>query len=86
MNLFLNVKLPNDATWSKVTEDVARRGLRAREMSRNGELEKRLDINGPMSELPRPRAASESDQPMQVSVPAGRPIPSWTGRRNSSTE
>lgn len=80
--LFLNVKLPGDEAWSKVTADVARRGLRSRETIRSNELERRLDVNGPLS-LDRPRAASSS-LPMQLGSPT-RPTP-WTGRRSSAAE
>ena len=56
--LYLNVKLPGDGGWSKVSLDLAKRGLRARDVVEVGNLERRLDING--SPVDRARAASTS--------------------------
>ena len=82
--LFLNVKLPGDETWSRVSYEVARRGLRARETLRDNDLERRLDVNGP-SAAGRPRASSESSVPMLLDQPAPTTAP-WTGRRSSARE
>ena len=57
--LFLNAKLPGDSTWSRISIDVARRGLRAREELTNSEVEQRFDITGPARE----RSASLADFP-----------------------
>lgn len=55
-SLFLNAKLPGDESWSQVSLDVARRGLKAREVLTDEEMERRLDITGPLA--PRPHSAS----------------------------
>ena len=59
--LFLNAKLPGDENWSRISVDVARRGLRARDQVMNGALERRLDISGPPHD--RQRSASTSHPP-----------------------
>ena len=64
-SLFLNVKLPGDEGWSRVNLDIAKRGLRARDVVEVGNLERRLDINGPP--VDRPRAASTSSIPPATS-------------------
>lgn len=75
--LFLNVKLQGDEAWTKVSTEVARRGLRARELLTDEEIERRLDITGPLSDpAPRPRSASLNEQPMATDV--------WTQRRSGS--
>ena len=81
-SLFLNVKLPGDDAWSRVTVDVARRGLRSRNLARDVDVERRMDINGPSAADGRPRAASTSAQPMQTTPPSQQQS-TWTGRRNS---
>lgn len=87
-NLFLNVKLPGDEKWSRVSLEVARRGLRARDLASDGDLERRLDIGGPLADGDRPRAMSLSTD--NGNPPAARqsgPTPSgssWTGRRSGS--
>ena len=79
--LFLNVRLPGDEQWSKVTVDMARRGLRAKEVQSADGLERRLDITGPATGDGRARASSvatmETDQ--------ARTQPQWTGRRHESS-
>ena len=83
MTLFLNVRLPGDESWSRVSVEVARRGLRAREAANDEHLERRMDITGPLEE--RPRSASTSAAAADVSRP-GRPMGSaWTTRRSDST-
>ena len=47
--LFLNVKLPGDEQWSRVSVEVAKRGMRAKEILSDEALERRLDITGPAS-------------------------------------
>ena len=78
-SLFLNVKLPGDTTWSKVTIDIARRGIRARESLRSEELEQRLDITGPMRSPARPRTTSLSSTATTGSAPG-----TWAARPSSS--
>ena len=73
--LYLNVKLPGDDGWSKVNLDLAKRGLRARDVVEVGNLERRLDINGPP--VDRPRAASTSSVQPPMTGPLG-------GRRSGS--
>ena len=67
--LFLNVKLPGDPTWSVVSADVAKRGLKARAILTDEQLERRFDITGPLAP-PRPRAMSLASQ--HDSPPRGR--------------
>ena len=76
--LFLNAKLPGDESWSRVSYEVAKRGLRAREIQSNGDLERRMDITGARPPQDRQRAAS-------VSSAAPQPMEIWTGRRSEST-
>ena len=62
-SLYLNIKLPGDTRWSKVTLDMARRGVSVRERFTSEELERRIDINGPpANERPRPASTSSSGQ------------------------
>ena len=80
-SLYLNVKLPGDETWSRISTEVARRGLRARESVSDEAIERRMDISGPPNPLQRERAASTS------AAAASRPIlnpPAWTGRASTS--
>ena len=78
-SLFLNVKLPGDEQWSKVSLEVARRGIRARETIDDGQLERRLDITGPLRETQRPRAASTAGPPPPTQASA------WTRRSGGSS-
>lgn len=55
--IYLNVKLPGDTTWSSVTTEMARKGLRKRARANDDDLERRLDID----EEPKQRSASVSD-------------------------
>ena len=82
--LYLNVRLPGDDGWSRVSTDLARRGVRARQMLTDDELERRLDITGPISG--RPRAGSLQHQPMDEDVNLQRrgPAAAWTERRSGS--
>ena len=68
--LYLNVKLPGDQSWSKVTLDIARRGVTARERFASEKMERRFDINGP-------RAPPAPDRPASVSSGSG--AAPWTG-------
>ena len=64
--LYLNVKLPGDESWTRVPVEVAKRGMRAKEILNADQMEKRFDITGPQVDPRRPRAASTSSQPMQI--------------------
>lgn len=77
--LYLNIKLPGDEQWSRVSTEVARRGLRAREVLSDDMLERRLDITGPLTSRPRSSSttAMETNAEMQTTAP-------WTGRRAPS--
>ena len=55
-SLYLNVRLPNEETWCRVSTTLALKGMRARQTLHDGELERRLDITGPLAP-PRPRSA-----------------------------
>ena len=77
--LYLNVKLPGDERWSKVSFDMARRGMRARRDREDSELERRFDIGGP-DHGGRPRAASTSNAERQSPMMTD----AWTGRRTES--
>ena len=77
--LFLNIKLPGDDVWSKVSMEVAMRGMRARETMDDGQLERRLDITGPLNNGPRPRAASTAGPPPPTQASA------WTRRSGGSS-
>ena len=79
-SLFLNVKLPGDETWGRISLQMARRGLRARTKLSEGKLEKRMDITG--TPLDRPRPASTSSATASRSTP-GTSV--WTTRRPEST-
>ena len=79
--LYLNVKLPGDETWSKVLMDLATKGMRAKEMMNDGEIERRLDITGPAMDPPRQRATSVLTY---QAVPGTSRNDTWTGRRAPS--
>ena len=75
-SLYLNVKLPTDESWSRVSIDLARRGIRARQVLNDDEIERRLDITGPIQ--PRPRATS-------TTTGSGATADmEWTSRRSGS--
>ena len=76
--LYLNVKLPGDDSWSRVSLQVAIRGMRARETINDGQLERRLDITGPFQDARR-RATSVTAPPKPTEASA------WTRRAGSST-
>ena len=80
--IYSNVKLPGDQSWSKVSIDMARRGLRARAIQSDGELERRFDITGIQAE--RPRSLSLSQPPVPSNQVAPSASTSWTGRRTES--
>ena len=80
-NLYLNAKLPNEPTWSRIPVEVAMRGLRAREARTSEALERRLDAAGSPTE--RQRSSSMSAAPMDTAGPAG--ASAWTTRRTEST-
>ena len=76
--IYLNVRLPDDDSWSRVSIELARKGLRTREMMSNEDLERRLDIAGPITT--RPRAASLALPPADVPMTTQ----AWTGRSSCS--
>lgn len=76
-SIFLNVKLPGDDRWGKVSIEVATRGMRAKDSLNDDQLERRLDITGPSRDPPRLRAASVADPPPSTSA--------WTRRTAGST-
>ena len=80
--LFLNVKLPGDTNWSKVSAEVVRRGLKAKQSVTDQELERRLDLLGPASLVSRPRTTSLSSSAMDTS---GSTAAQWTGRASTSS-
>ena len=80
MNLYLNVRLPGDLTWSRVSIEVAKRGLRARQLQTNDDLERRLDFAGEM--VDRPRSASTSAASTRTETDSAS---AWTTRRTEST-
>ena len=77
--LYLNVKLPGDENWSKVSLQVALRGMKARESINDDQLERRLDITGPYQDAQRPRASSAIGPPRPTEASA------WTRRAGGST-
>ena len=76
-SLYLNVKLPGDENWSRVSAEVARRGLATKDVASNAALERRLDIGGPPCN--RVRAASVAEPPV-----AGNQRSAWSTRRTAS--
>ena len=70
-SLFLNIKLPGDDKWSKVTLDMARRGVLARERLVSDELEKRLDVSG---------EPVDGDQRQRASSTGAMDTSTWTAR------
>ena len=62
-SLYLNVKLPGDETWSRVSLEVAMRGIKARDNINDDQLERRLDITGPLKDAPRQRSSSLAGPP-----------------------
>ena len=78
-SLYLNVKLPGDEQWSRVSLEVALRGMRARDTINDGQLERRLDITGPFKDAPRPRSSSTAGPPRPTEASA------WMRRPGSST-
>ena len=77
-SLYLNVKLPGDDSWSRVSLQVALRGMRARETLNDDQLERRLDITGPLQDA-RPRAHSTAGPPRPTEASA------WMRRPGGST-
>lgn len=77
-SLYLNVKLPGDEEWSRVSLQVAARGIKAKENANDDQLERRLDITGPLSNGPRRRATSTTGPPPPTEASA------WM-RRGGST-
>ena len=75
--LFLNARLPGDDAWSRISVDVAKKGLRARELVSDDEVGRRFDISGPLAQ--RPRAASSSLRQAPTPQPSA-----WTTRRPDS--
>ena len=80
--LYLNVRLPGDEAWSKVSVDMARRGIRAREVLSSEALERRLDITGPLQERVRAASASAPNPPANRDFEGAS---AWTARRSEST-
>ena len=76
-SLYLNVKLPGDEAWSRISLDVATRGMRAKRSLDDGQLERRMDITGPVP--PRQRAASTAGPPPPTQASA------WMRRSGGST-
>ena len=76
-SLYLNVRLPGDESWSRVSAALALKGVRARQTMNDGELERRLDITGPLAPPQRPRATSLAEQSMTTDP--------WPTRRPGST-
>ena len=76
-SLYLNVRLPRDDRWSLVSLEMAKRGLRTKELIDGDRLEQRLDIGGPIQDKPRSMSLGDN---------AGQPPGSsgWTGRRAES--
>ena len=71
-SLYLKIKLPGDEEWSRVSLELARRGIRARQQLTDSKLERRLDPAGQMST--RPRAASVTGtSAMDTSAPPTAP-------------
>ena len=81
--LYLNVKLPGEDGWNRVSIEVAKRGLRARQLLDDEELERRLDAAGPLND--RPRSASLSAIAMDTSS-APSAGSSWSGRASVGDE
>ena len=61
-SLYLNIKLPGDESWSRVSLGVAMRGIKARDNINDDQLE-RLDITGPLADAPRQRSSSLAGPP-----------------------
>ena len=78
-SLYLNAKLPGDVRWTKISLDVARRGIKTREKLTSADIERRMDIGG-TADPERPRAVSTSGATPMETQPSA---PVWTGRRNS---
>ena len=62
-SLYLNIKLPGDEAWSRVSLSVAMRGIKARDNINDDQLERRLDITGPLADAPRQRSSSLAGPP-----------------------
>ena len=82
-SLYLNVKLPGDERWSRVSLEVARRGVKARKLLSNEELEQRLEAPGLQGS--RPRSVSVSG-PTAMDTLAASGSGAWTGRASVNTE
>ena len=61
MTLYLNIKLPGDEKWSRVSLEVARRGMKARDKLASDELERRLDMGGDGRQEAQKERRSEMD-------------------------
>ena len=72
--LFLNVKLPGDNEWSRVSEELAQRGLQIRDRAASLELEARFDLGG----------RGQGSRTSSTSTASSRPAAAWTGRRTES--
>ena len=79
--LYLNVKLPGDTAWSRVSLEIARRGLRARTVQSDDAMERRFDITGEF--VDRPRSVSLSQPPADL-FQTTTAATAWTGRRTES--
>ena len=75
-SLYLNVKLPGDEEWCRVSLELARRGIRARQQLTDNKVERHLDPAGQMSARPRSSSVAGTFA-MDTSAPPAAP---WTGR------
>ena len=85
MTLYLNVKLPGEDNWSKVSAEMARRGLRTRQIITDEDLERRLDATGPPRAVPRSRPNSVSSAETRMDTSNTEAARSWTGRSSVSS-
>ena len=84
LTLYLNVKLPGDERWSRVSFEAARRALRAKQSREDNDMEQRFDLMGAAA-TDRPRAASTSSAiPTPQDARMDTSTSTWTGRRTES--
>lgn len=80
--LFLNIKLPGDERWSRVSFEMARRGIRTRQEADDLTLERRIDIDGPNANQDRSRTTSDSSSMRGTSSRND----TWSARRTESMD